>query len=98
MNWEFHPKARAEFLDAIVYYEERSAGLGVDFALEVLRAIVRIGEYPSAWPVVSDDIRRCQMKRFPYGIVYNLELNRLFILAVTHLRRDPDCWTARKGE
>jgi len=41
------------------------------------------------------DIRRCLTNRFPYGILYSIESDRIFILAVMHLHRDPDYWKHR---
>jgi len=35
MTVSVHPEASAEFLEAIAYYEERQAGLGLDLAAEV---------------------------------------------------------------
>lgn len=43
---------------------------GVDFAAEVYSAIQRIVAHPHAWPVLDDEVRRCQTKRFPYGRLY----------------------------
>ncbi len=35
MKYLFHPEAESEFDQAIEYYEEKEAGLGYDFAVEV---------------------------------------------------------------
>jgi hypothetical protein len=48
----FHPEAEAEFIQAIDYYEDREAGLGHDFAVEVYAAIERTMAYPKAWPTI----------------------------------------------
>ncbi len=90
MNFAFHPEAQAEFLDAIDYYEGCQPGLGYDFAIEVHSTIENILSFPGAWPVLEQDIRRCQTRRFPYGIIYSLDHDLILILAVMHLRRDPE--------
>lgn len=95
MTYSFHPEAEAEFNGAIDYYEARQAGLGYDFAVEVYAAIQRILAYPKAWPVLEGEVRRCQTNRFPYGVLYAAEEARVFIVAVMHLRRDPDYWKRR---
>ncbi len=50
MKYAFHPEAKAEFLAAIDYYEDREPGLGSDFAIEVHATIENILSFPNAWP------------------------------------------------
>ena len=96
MTWFFHPEADAEFHEAIGYYEDCEPGLGEDFAIEVHTTIQNILAYPEAWPTLEDDIRRCLTSRFPYGVLYSIETDGVFILAVMHLHRNPDYWKHRK--
>jgi len=95
MKYAFHPEARAEFLAAVDYYEDREPALGADFAMEVLSTIETIVSFPSAWPILEDDLRRCQVRRFPYGILYAQDDDVILILAVMHLHRDPAYWKNR---
>ena len=95
MTFSFHPEAEEEFNAAIFFYERNEPGLGYDFSIEVHFAIQNIVNYPTAWPVLEEDIRRCLVKRFPYGVVYSIEPAGIFILAVMHLRRHPDYWKKR---
>jgi hypothetical protein len=96
MKWSFHPEAETEFYEAIDYYEECESGLGEDFAIEVHTTIQNILAYPEAWPTLDGDIRRCLTSRFPYGALYSIETDGIFILAVMHLHRHPDYWKHRK--
>lgn len=95
MRYVFHPEAEIEFVAAIDYYEDRESGLGYDFAIEVHSTIDNILNFPQAWPILKDDIRRCQTRRFPYGIIYAIHEDVLFILAVMHLHRDSGYWKDR---
>ena len=52
MKYFFHPEAEAEFIQAV----------------EVYSTIERIAAYPKAWTILTDDIRRCLTRRFPYGV------------------------------
>ena len=97
MSYSFHPEAEKEFLEAIDYYEGREADLGFDFAVEVYAAIGRAVEYPQAWPIIDGEIRRCQTKRFPYGVLHSEESKGIFVIAIMHLHRDPDYWKHRRG-
>ncbi len=91
----FHPEAETEFNFSIDYYEDCSEGLGADFALEVYSAVQRILEHPKAWTIMEDGIRRCLTRRFPFGVLYTIEGDDLFILALMNLHRDPDYWKKR---
>lgn len=95
MTFSFHPAARAEFDGAIDYYEQKESGLGWDFAIEVHSAIQNIVSYPTAWPALEGEIRRCLTKRFPFGVIYVIGKTDIHILAVMHLHRQPDYWKVR---
>jgi plasmid stabilization system protein ParE len=95
MNLLFNPEAETEFLAAIDWYEERSSGLGADFAAEIHAAIQRAISLPVAWPRIDGDIRRVLANRFPYGVLYTIDNQSICILAVMHLRRQPDYWRSR---
>ena len=96
MTFAFHPEAETEFLEAIEYYESCAPGLGEDFSLEVYSTVQNILSYSQAWPIVEGNVRRCLTSRFPYGILYSIESDRVYILAVMHLHRHPDYWQSRK--
>jgi len=96
MKYSFHPDAETEFVDAINYFEEVETGLGLDFAVEVYSAIERIAAFPKVWPILEEDIRRCLVRRFPYGILYSEEKESIFIMAVMHLHRNPKYWKYRQ--
>ena len=95
MTFSFHPEAEAELSAAIEYYEDREAGLGYDFSLEVLASIRNILAHPTAWPVMEEGVRRCLVNRFPFGVLYSLEPTGVFVIAVMHLRRRPNHWKDR---
>jgi hypothetical protein len=95
MKVTFLSIAETEFVEAINYYNERSQGLGYEFAAEVKAVIQRIVQYPEAWPVVTKETRKCRCKRFPYSIVYLLKNDKIVIIAVMHLHRKPGYWVDR---
>jgi plasmid stabilization system protein ParE len=95
MSFSLHPEAAEEFEDAVEWYEERSPGLGLDFAAEIRQAIRRAESMPFAWTRIEGDIRRVLTHRFPYGILYAPDGDHLHILAVMHLSRAPGYWRHR---
>lgn len=90
-----HPEAKREMIASSLFYEERSPGLGRLFLDEVERGFQRIAERPDAWNVFSSPARRCLLAEFPFGIIYRNEPERIYVLAVMHLRREPGYWRSR---
>ena len=97
MTIRFLKVAEAELREAVRYYESQ-AGLGANFLLEVLAAIERITDFPAAWQKVDAGLRRCQLDRFPYGLVYTEKSGDILIVAVAHLQRRPRTWRVRLRE
>ena len=95
MNARFLPPAQAELREAIAYYNRQREGLGYEFAAEVKRALQRIIQFPDAWTPLSRRTRRCRLKRFPYGLIYQTRQETILIVAVMHLHRHPESWRAR---
>lgn len=96
MNYRFADAALAEYIAAGLYYNRKVAGLGDAFAEEVEAAIRLIRAAPFVWREVEADVRRCLVKRFPYGIYYTVEADSVTIWAIKHLHRDPDYWQERR--
>jgi toxin ParE1/3/4 len=97
MNFSFHPEADEEFVEAVAYYEGCEPGLGLDFSREIDATIRNALDYPTLWPEIEDEVRRCLVHRFPYGVLYSVESDGIFILAVMNLHRDPEYWKHRLG-
>jgi len=73
MKFSFHPEADDEFIASVAYYEDCETGLGLDLSREVYATIHNALVYPTLWPEVADEIRRCLVHRFPYGVLYSIE-------------------------
>jgi hypothetical protein len=95
MNVEFLEPAWAELLEAVENYNDQKEGLGFEFSDEIRATIERIIQYPEAWLLISTRTRRCRTKRFPYGVVYQVRGKTLLIIAIMHLRREPQYWKTR---
>ena len=95
MRIRFLDIAQIELDQAIEYYNYESPGLGDEFLTEVLKVIDRIGKFPEAWHRLSKRTRRCQTRRFPYGIIYQIREEEILVVAVANLHRRPDYWKER---
>lgn len=98
MKIRFLLPARRELKDAVHYYNAQRARLGDEFRDEVWETIQRIKKFPEAWHPLSASIRRCQMNRFPYGLIYVASKNEILVIAVAHLHRAPEYWRDRAAE
>ncbi len=95
MRIRFLEIAQIELDEAIEYYSHEMLGLGEEFLAEVLNALNRIGEFPEAWHPCSKRTRRCQTRRFPYGIIYQIRKEEILVIAIANLHRNPDYWKDR---
>jgi len=95
MKVVFDKLTQLELDDATEYYEVELPGLGVRFRDEVKRGIRRIREYPDAWAKEKFDVRRYVLHKFPYKILYSIEDNYVYIIAIAHGHRRPNYWIDR---
>jgi hypothetical protein len=95
MKIEFLDEAQFELDEAIEYYNNEVDGLGDAFLQEVLNTIDRIAKFPDAWHPLSENTRRCQTRRFPYGLIYTKLDSLVLIISVSNLHRKPNHWKDR---
>lgn len=88
-------EARAEFDAATDWYEEKQAGLGVDFVSQLHHTLARISTQPRLYPIVYENIRKAVLKRFPYVILYREEAGAVTVIAIFHSTRNPNVWKLR---
>ena len=92
MQVRFFEPAQYELDEAINYYNAQVPNLGHGFLLEILASLDRICQHFDAWHPMSKNTRRCQLKRFPYGVIYAKEKETIVVIAIGHLHRSPEYW------
>ena len=93
MTYRFLTPALAEIRESAVFYDDRVSGLGSDFLDEVDAAIDRILKFPEAWGRLGADFRRCNLRRFPYALIYSIQPGQeIVIVSVFHHSREPQSW------
>ncbi len=94
MNYELilRQDAEKDLAQAYKWYNENVPGLGSDFLAVVERALESIQGNPLRFPVIYRNVRRALVKRFPFGIFFVTEEERVVVLAVMHTARDPAKW------
>jgi plasmid stabilization system protein ParE len=87
--------ATAEFYDAEQWYASISPGLSRRFVHAVEDTVDLIAEFPLRFPVIHRDRRRAGVRRFPYGLFYVMEADRVVLIACFHGKRSPRRWQQR---
>ncbi len=91
----FDDLASEEYKDAIEYYEIEIKGLGKRFKAEIKRALRNIRKFPAIGSIEGGDIKRYILHIFPYKILYSIEKDYIYIIAVAHMHREPTYWINR---
>jgi plasmid stabilization system protein ParE len=82
--------------EASIFYEAASRGLGLEFLIDVQRAIDAVRERPKVGRPISPNLRQWRLRRFPYSLIYAEEPDAILIIAVAHQRRRPRYWRDRR--
>jgi plasmid stabilization system protein ParE len=96
----FHPAARAELIEALVYLEEHRPGYGDKFAAEVEELIERIVQLPESGAPLSGyppelDVRAFRSKTFRYALIVATLDGERMVHAIAHQHRSPGYWASR---
>jgi toxin ParE1/3/4 len=94
---QFESAAQDEIANAFEWYELQSFGLGGEFLRAVAAATERLEQNALAYPVIGRSFRRVLLRRFPYGLHYEITDNQVVsVLACLHQRRDPVIWPSAR--
>jgi len=94
------PEVEEDLYQAVLWYEDRESGLGLELlgAYDVAR--LSIEEQADRLPRLETErtnreIRRIFLKRFPYMVVFEVLPHEVVILAVAHFSQKPNYWSRR---
>ena len=96
----FHPAARVELVEAIVYHEAARPGLGAKLEAEVDDLVARILELPESGaplPAYAPelDVRAFRLPSFRYSLLVADVDGERMVYAVAHQHRRPGYWRDR---
>jgi plasmid stabilization system protein ParE len=92
---EVLPWAVADAREAYLYLLERDPQVAVEFQRRVTEALRALAETAQQYQAREGSIRRCPLKTFPHGILYEVEGDKVIVYAVAHPRREPGFWKKR---
>jgi plasmid stabilization system protein ParE len=86
-------EAQIDLDEIFVWYEERKIGLGFEFLEEFDNLVNKILDNPYFASVILEDARAATPKRFPYDVVYRIDImqKEIRIIAVSHPPK-PQTW------
>lgn len=95
MKVGFLPTADVEFRAAASYLKSRVDGLGAKFIVEVEHTLTLLSDRPALGSKLDSLHRRLPLRRFPFALIYRVEVSDITVVAVAHHRRGPGYWRSR---
>jgi toxin ParE1/3/4 len=93
---KFRKLAIKDIGEAFDWYEARKIGLGEEFLLSTELAFDDIRRNPEYFEEKYPNVRRYNLRRFPYSVYYRILKKQVAILAVYHQSRNPRRWQKRR--
>ena len=88
-NLVLKEEADNDVFEAYNWYESRLKGLGDQFLDELENYLVFLEKNPKVYQIRKSKRRLCPLKRFPYVIVYEIELYNIIVYAVFNTNQNP---------
>jgi plasmid stabilization system protein ParE len=97
MRLVLHPRVYSD-IDAIMAYYEEVAGteLANEFYAEFRHFMVDAAKRPKSFAIRQQDIRRVNLRRFPYHFLFRIVDDTVRVLVVRHHSRHPSLGTRRR--
>jgi plasmid stabilization system protein ParE len=92
------PEAELDLDAAYAWYHAQNPHLAREFLAAVSTAIASIRRHPEAYQLVDPTMRRALLRRFPYGIFFEVGTTEIVVYAVFHGARDPRSWRRRRRD
>ena len=73
--------ARSAISETRDWYEARKPGLGGEFIESVEWCLQRITQHPEMYAVAHMNVRRANLDRFPYFVLYRIQPNFIEVIA-----------------
>jgi plasmid stabilization system protein ParE len=92
---EFALEAEAELYAAEQWYGGPAAPPAQAFLRAIHARLADIQRFPASHQLVYRNLRRAPLRRYPYAIIYRVERERIVVVSIFHVRRDPRIWQER---
>ena len=89
------PEAEIEIISAYDWYNSHVKNLGNSFIDYLDEKLDQISLNPELYPIEYRDLRKALLKKFPFCVYYRINLNKIIVFAVFHVKRNPTDWKKR---
>ncbi|HEX4631085.1 MAG TPA: type II toxin-antitoxin system RelE/ParE family toxin [Chthoniobacterales bacterium] len=97
MRLVLHPKVYSDIEKIMQYYEQvATRELADQFYSELRDFMAAAAATPEQFAVRDRDIRRANLRRFPYHFLFRVIGDAVRILVIRHHRRDPSLGSERR--
>jgi plasmid stabilization system protein ParE len=87
--------AELDIREAFLWHQDQKDNLGLTFEKYLSKTIQTIQKNPLKIQIRYNQTRVAFLKKFPYGVHFNLIENEIIIVAVFHTSQSPQKWKGR---
>ena len=80
---------------AIDWYNRQRKGLGDELEISLEVGLASLQKDPLVYQEKYRNVRVKYLKRFPYGIHFQIQASNIKVIALFHVKRNPVNWTNR---
>lgn len=95
MELRFHRKVQIDLNEALGYYSKISGILAEDFFAEFRIGLSRVHKNPRYFHFDASGLRRYNLERFPYHLLYDIRIEHVRIWVLRHDHRKYSFGTRR---
>ncbi len=92
-----HPDLAGDIRDIALHYAEISERVLSAFWSELDHALTLIERNPRSHHFDTCGLRRANLRKFPYHLLYEVEEDTVFLVVLRHDRRHPDFGVGRRA-
>lgn len=97
MKYKIFISEAAEFdiKESYSWYEQRQPNLGKNFKKQVVFIFKKIEDNPLIFQIKYSEVRVAFLNKFPFGIHYLVNKDKIIVLAVFHTSINPRKWVRK---
>jgi plasmid stabilization system protein ParE len=96
MRVVYHPRVQKDVSEAQRHYDRISVQLGDDFWAELTALLEKAATNPLRYRVHTEPLRRANLKRFPYHLLFRVVSEGIRVTVVRHNKRHPSFGLERR--
>ena len=96
MRLAYHPQVQRDVNRILRHYDGISLRLGDEFWAELTRLVELISSKPQRFHFAQKGLRRANLRRFPYHLLFREKPDGVRVIVLRHNRRRPSYGTSRQ--